>query len=406
MVKKKISLLQMQIKIIALAWRSLRSNKFRSFLTSLGIIIGAATIVLVIELGSGAGAKIEEQYSNMNVTTILVNAPSTDGQISKLDVTDIEKILASEYISQAIPQLTGKVQATGQGNSYQAGILGTSADFFKVANIEINKGRIFKVEEDEENVKVAVLGATVAEELYGSVDADVVGTQITIGKKQFEIIGVAKYKGGSIGPTSIDDSIMLPYSSSYRYVLGKNGKFNLNLEARSVEVIDAAMTDVGKILREAHGIRPGMTEDFRLRDMGVNVQAAKDSAQTMSFLLGSVGLIVLLVGGIGIMNVMHIIVKERTKEIGIRKAIGAKKYYIMLQFLLESIILSGVGAGVGLLLATGIFFALRAYGMDIIFVWWSYGMSAFFTIGIGVFFGYYPAVKASQLKPVDTLRYE
>ncbi len=396
----------MQIKIIALAWRSLRSNKFRSFLTSLGIIIGATTIVLVIELGSGAGAKIEEQYSNMNVTTILVNAPSTDGQISKLDVADIEKVLASEYISQAIPQLTGKVQATGQGNSYQAGILGTSADFFKVANIEINKGRIFKAEEDEENVKVAVLGATVAEELYGSVDADVVGTQITIGKKQFEIIGVAKYKGGSIGPTSIDDSIMLPYSSSYRYVLGKNGKFNLNLEARSVDVIDAAMTDVGKILREAHGIRPGMTEDFRLRDMGVNVQAAKDSAQTMSFLLGSVGLIVLLVGGIGIMNVMHIIVKERTKEIGIRKAIGAKKYYIMLQFLLESIILSGVGAGVGLLLATGIFFALRAYGMDIIFVWWSYGMSALFTVGIGVFFGYYPAVKASQLKPVDTLRYE
>jgi putative ABC transport system permease protein len=166
------------------------------------------------------------------------------------------------------------------------------------------------------------------------------------------------------------------------------------------------MEDAGAILRESHGIRPGMTEDFRLRDMGANVQAAQDSARTMSFLLGSVGFIVLLVGGIGIMNVMHIIVKERTKEIGIRKAIGAKKYYIMLQFLLESIILSGVGAVIGLTLATGIFFALEAYGMDIVFIWWSYVMSAFFTISIGVFFGYYPAVKASQLKPVDTLRYE
>lgn len=396
----------MQIKVVSLAWRSLNNNKFRSFLTSLGIIIGAATIVLVVELGSGAGAKIEEQYSNMSVTTILVNAPSTDGQQSKLDVSDIEKLLESENIAKAIPQLTGKVQATGDNNSYQSGILGTSADFFNIASVEMSRGRFFTQAEDEENVKVAVLGATVAEELYGTMDADVVGHQINIGKKQFEIIGVAKYKGGSIGPTSVDDSIMLPYSSSYRYVLGKNGKFNLSLDATSVEVIDLAMEDAGTILREAHGIRPGMTEDFRLRDMGANVQAAQDSARTMSFLLGSVGFIVLLVGGIGIMNVMHIIVKERTKEIGIRKAIGAKKYYIMLQFLLESIILSGFGALIGLILATGIFFALKAYGMDIIFIWWSYVMSAIFTIGIGVFFGYYPAVKASQLKPVDTLRYE
>jgi putative ABC transport system permease protein len=396
----------MQIKIISLAWRSLNNNKFRSFLTSLGIIIGAATIVLVIELGSGAGAKIEEQYSNMSVTTILVNAPSTEGQQSKLDVSDIEKLLKSEYISKAIPQLTGKVQATSDSNSYQAGILGTSADFSSIASIEMSRGKFFEQKDDDENVKVVVLGATVAEELYGTVDADVVGQKINIGKKQFEIIGVAKYKGGSIGPTSVDDSIMLPYSSAYRYVLGKNGKFNLSMDATNVDVIDLAMTDAGKILREAHNIRPGMTEDFRLRDMGVNVKAAQDSARTMSFLLGSVGLIVLLVGGIGIMNVMHIIVKERTKEIGIRKAIGAKKYYIMLQFLLESIILSGFGAVTGLILATGIFFAMKSYGLDIIFVWWSYAMSAFFTIGIGVFFGYYPAVKASQLKPVDTLRYE
>jgi putative ABC transport system permease protein len=405
-IKKKNSFLFMQIKIVALAWRNLNNNKFRSFLTSLGIIIGAATIVLVIELGGGASAKIEEQYSNMSVTTILVNAPSTEGQKSKLDISDIEKLSESEYIANVMPQLTGKVQATGGGNSYQAGILGTSANFFNIASVEMSRGKFFTQEDDDENVKVAVLGATVAEELYGVSDADVVGHQITIGKKQFEIIGVAKYKGGSIGPTSVDDSIILPYSSAYRYVLGKNGKFNLSLDAVSVEVIDLAMEDAGVILREAHGIRPGMTEDFRLRDMGANVQAAKDSARTMSFLLGSVGFIVLVVGGIGIMNVMHIIVKERTKEIGIRKAIGAKKYYIMLQFLLESIILSAVGAVIGLVLATGIFFVLKAYGMDIIFIWWSYIMSAFFTISIGVFFGYYPAVKASQLKPVDTLRYE
>lgn len=396
----------MQLKTIGLAWKSLWSNKSRSFLTSLGIIIGAATIVLVIEMGSGASAEIEAQYSNMSVTTILVNAPSTEGQLSKLDVSDIEKLVASEYIDKGVPQLTGKMETVGGGNSFQAGILGTFVAFSEIANMELSRGRFFTQEEEDEHLKVAVIGATVAEELFGDSAADVVGEQIVVGKKPFEIIGVAKYKGGSIGPTSVDDSIMMPYSSSYRYVLGKNGRLNLNLQATSVENIDLAMEEAGKILREAHGIRPGMTEDFRLRDMGVNVQAAKESARTMSLLLGSVGFIVLLVGGIGIMNVMHIIVKERTKEIGIRKAIGAKKFYIMFQFLAEAVILSSFGALIGLVLATGIFFILQSYDLNIIFVWWSYMISTIFTISIGVFFGYYPAVKASQLKPVDTLRYE
>jgi putative ABC transport system permease protein len=254
--------------------------------------------------------------------------------------------------------------------------------------------------------KVVVIGATVAEELYGDRNAKVVGEDIMVGKKQFEIVGVAAYKGGSIGPTSVDDSVMMPYSSAYRYALGKSGKFNLNVQAADVDVLDLAMEDAGNILRKEHNIRVGMTDDFRLRDMGANVQSAKDSARTMSLLLGSVGFIVLLVGGIGIMNVMHIIVKERTKEIGIRKAIGAKRIYILLQFLFEAIILSAFGAIVGIIIATGLFYILAGYGLDIVFVWWSYVLSIFFTVAIGVFFGYYPALNASRLKPIDTLRYE
>ncbi|MDP1884345.1 MAG: ABC transporter permease [Candidatus Moranbacteria bacterium] len=404
--KKRNGFWYKQLRIAGLAWRSLRNNKFRSFLTSLGIIIGAATIILVIGLGKGAGEKIEAQYSNMSVTTILINAPSTEGQPSKLDITDIGKLMESEHILKAVPQLTGRVEVSGGENSFQAGVLGTSMDFFSMANMEMHKGRMFTQAEEDNHEKVVIIGATVAEELYGSRESDVVGEQIVIGKKPFEIIGVARYKGGSIGPVTVDDSVIMPYDSSYRYVLGKNGRFNINLEARDVDSIEVAMEDAGKILRESHNIGSGMMEDFRLRDMGANVQAAKDSARTMSFLLGSVGFIVLLVGGIGIMNIMHIIVKERTKEIGIRKAIGAKKYHILLQFLLEAVILSFFGAAVGLILATVIFFILKNYGLDIVLVWWSYGVSLVFTVGIGVFFGYYPAVKASQLKPVDTLRYE
>ena len=402
----KNNLMYIQIGTLKLAWRSLTKNKARSLLTSLGVIIGAATIVLVIEMGSGASAQIEEQYSNMSVTTILINAPSADGKKSKLDVEDAGELKKSENISLAVPQLTGKVQVSGGDNSYQTGILGSFPEFVEIVNLEMNQGRFFNQEEEEDHLKVAVLGATVIEELYGAQDAEVIGETIVIGKKQFEIIGIAEYKGGSIGPLSVDDSIILPYSSSYRYVLGKSGKFNLNIQATNVDVIDLAMEDAGVILRESHGLKAGMVDDFRLRDMGANVQSAKDSAKTMTLLLGSVGFIVLLVGGIGIMNVMHIIVKERTKEIGIRKAIGAQKSHIMLQFLLESIILSVFGAVIGLIMATVIFYILKAYGLDIVFVWWGYGLSMLFTVSIGVFFGYYPAMQASQLKPVDTLRYE
>ena len=394
------------LKTISIAWKSLRKNKVRSLLTSLGIIIGAATIVLVIEMGAGAGAKIEEQYSNMSVTTILVNAPSTEGAVSKLGIDDIEKIKESQAIKTVVPQLSGRVQSESGGNSYQANVLGSSTDVQALANIELARGKFFSVDYQEKHTKVAVLGATVAEELFGNTNPDVIGKEINIGKKQFEIIGIAKYKGGSIGPITIDDSIIMPYESAYRYVLGKKGRFNLNLEAASVEDVSLAVEEAGRILRASHNLPVGAPEDFRIRDMGTNVQSAKDSARTMSLLLGSVGFIVLLVGGIGIMNVMSIIVKERTKEIGIRKAIGAKKEYILFHFLTEAVIISVLGSFAGAVLATGIFFFLDNYGLDIIFVWWSYLISFAFTICIGIFFGYYPALKAAKFKPVDTLRYE
>lgn len=373
----------------------------------MGIIIGAATIVLVIEMGMGAKADIEKQYSNMSVTTILVNAPSTsDGQPSRLGIDDVAAIRESQYVKYAIEQLSGNVQVEADGNTYQAGILGSTVRLAELVNLELVHGRFYSEEEVEEHAKVAVLGATVAEELFGKADVNVVGKTINIGRKQFEIIGVAKYKGGSVGPVSVDGSIMMPYESAYRYALGINGRFNLNLEANNVDQVELAVEDISAILRKTHNLRPGMPDDFRVRDMGTNVQAAKNSAQTMVLLLGSIGTVVLLVGGIGIMNVMSIVVKERTKEIGIRKAIGAKRNFILFHFLLEAIILSIFGALFGLILASMLFYIFVHYGMNLVFVWWSYLLSALFTIAIGVFFGYYPAIKAAGLKPVDTMRYE
>ena len=394
------------IKLLKLSWRALNANKMRSFLTTLGIVIGSATIIIVVALGEGAKADIEAQYSNMSVTTILINGPSTEGGKSKLSPEDATLISSLPTIEEAVPMLSGKTQMSTTETSGSFSVLGTYPEFENVANLGLVSGRFFTQDEEDEHEKVAVIGAIVAEELFGSQTADIVGESFNVGKKEFEIIGVAQYKGGTFGPITIDDSIFTPYSTSYRYILGKDGKFSINAQATDVDILPEAMDDIAGALRESHNIRVGVTDDFRLRDMGATVSSAQNSSRTMAFLLGSVGVIVLLVGGIGIMNIMFVTVTERTREIGIRKAIGAKDFHIMLQFLFEALILTLVGFITGAILAVVAHVLLNQAGFSSILVWWAYPLSFVVTVGIGVFFGYYPAKKASSLKPIDALRYE
>ncbi len=399
--------LSMLPKLFSLSWRALMSNVLRSFLTTLGIIIGSLTIIVVIALGEGAKKNIEQQYSSMSVTTILINAPSTvEGSTSKLSIKDVEVIRNLPSVSTAVPQLSGRVQMQYEGTTSNLSVLGTTPDIQTLASLVLLKGRFFTQEEEETHEKVAVIGATVAEELFGSRTADVVGKTITVGKKQFEVIGLLAYKGGSVGPTTIDDSIFTPYSSAYRYILGVNGRFNMNTQAKSVDLISQAVEEITSALRENHNLKPGMNDDFRVRDMGTTVSAAVNTSRTMSILLGSVGIAVLLVGGIGILNIMYVTVTERTKEIGIRKAIGAQPEYILFQFLCEAFILSGVGYVLGSLLTVIIYVLLSQFEIPYVIVWWSYLLSFFTTLGIGLFFGWYPAQRASALNPIESLRYE
>ncbi|MBF0206759.1 MAG: ABC transporter permease [Oligoflexia bacterium] len=394
------------IKLLRLSISALLSNPFRTVLTMLGIIIGSLTIIVVVALGEGAKQDIEQQYSSMSVTTILVNAPSTvEGARSKLSYDDINELKTIDSLQTVIPQLSGKVQMQFEGNSSNLSVLGTTSEVQELASLKLVSGNFWDDNIDSRS-KVAVIGAIVAEELFGSRNADVVGKTIVVGKKEFVVIGLLEYKGGSVGPTTIDDSIFVPYDSAYRYILGVNGRFNINAQAKDVSRIGEAVDQIAVVLRESHNLKVGMNDDFRVRDMGSTVSSAVNSSRTMGILLASVGVIVLVVGGIGIMNIMYVTVTERTKEIGIRKAIGAKEEHILLQFIFEAFLMSFVGFLIGALLSFGVFFLFGQFNVASVMVWWSYLLSFMVTIGIGLFFGYYPAKKASALNPIDALRYE
>jgi putative ABC transport system permease protein len=208
-------------KLFRLSWKSLQANAFRSFLTTLGIMIGTTTSIIVVALGEGAKKDIEAQYSNMSVTTILVNAPSTGGTPSKLSIDDIPPVRSISTVADAVPMLTGKVNVSTSENVTNFTVVGTYPEFARVANLTFADGSFFTQDDEDNHNKVAILGATVAEELYGTRTPKIIGDTVTLGKKEFEIIGVAEYKGGAFGPVTIDESVFTPYSSSYRYVLAK-----------------------------------------------------------------------------------------------------------------------------------------------------------------------------------------
>ncbi len=394
------------LKLTTRALTSLRKSALRSFLTLLGVFIGSATIILVIEIGKGAQADIEKQYSNMSVNTILINAPSAEGGISSLGISDIQGLKEIPEIKDIAPQLTGRLPITYIETTVPLNIFGTTSNTENLVNLKMREGRFFSDEDSEKKNKVVVLGYTSAQELFGDDFGNIVGEKITINRKQYEVIGVAEYKGGSFGPVTIDDSIFVPYDVANRYILGDSGRFNINVIVTDFKDLPLAQEKIAEKLRELHNIKGNKPEDFRIRDMGSLVNSAQSSARTMSVLLWTVGTIVLIVGGIGIMNVMYTSVLERTKEVGIYKALGAKESHILFMFLIEALILSVLGFVVGSLTSTILYLLVSKTGFSIIFTPYAYVLSFLFTIIIGLAFGYYPAKKAAQLNVVDALRYE
>jgi putative ABC transport system permease protein len=402
-----------------IALRALKVNRLRSALTMLGIIIGVAAVIAMVGVGAGATRRIQEQIQSIGSNLIIVLPGSISangvrlgsGAVATLTQDDA-KAIAAECASVALtaPSVRGGVQVVNGPNNWATSAQGVTPDYMTLRDYSMMFGQFFTVQDVDSAAKVAVLGETVARNLFG--DSDPTGQVVIIKNVPFIVAGVLIPKGQSPTGQDQDDVILLPISTATQKVLGAN-KANakavgtIMVQATRPQAIDQAIQEVGALLRERHRILPGLDDDFTIRNLTEVFEAQETSAQVMSILLGAIASVSLIVGGIGIMNIMLVSVTERTREIGLRQAVGAKTRDILLQFLVEAVTLSVLGGIIGI--AAG----LTASALISHFAQWSTEVSplsilmAFVFSGlVGVFFGYYPARKASFLNPIEALRYE
>ena len=403
--------------IIKISFRALRVNKMRSALTSLGIIIGVAAVIIMLAIGSGASKQISDQISSMgsNLLIILSGATSSggvrmgSGTMPTLTFQDAEAIKQeSQSVSNVAPILSEVGQVVFGNQNWSTQITGTTPDMLVVRDWNLSAGRMFSLEDIKNATKVCVIGQTVALNLFG--DLDPIGRTIRIKGVPFLIIGFLESKGQSARGQDQDDTIMIPVTTAQKKLFGSQfpGMVRMIMvKAKDSEALYAAEKEVASILRERHRIGINQEDDFSVRNLTETMQMAQQSSNVMAFLLGAIASVSLLVGGIGVMNIMLVSVTERTKEIGIRMAIGAKTWDIRLQFLIEALILSMAGGIAGIIIGiVGANLLASAAGWPIEISPVSIILSFGFSVLVGIFFGFYPAYKASLLSPIDALRYE
>jgi putative ABC transport system permease protein len=403
---------------LRVAMRAILRNKLRSFLTTLGIIIGVGAVIAMVAIGAGAKEQVEEAFAAMG-TNLLIILPGSStssgarggfGSMPTLTKDDVEAIRTQvATVKRAAPALRSSQSLVVDVANWTTGVTGTTPDYFQIRNWPMRSGVSLSDQDIEGGTKVMVLGQTVADKLFGP-NSDPIGLTVRVGSTPFSVIGVAAEKGQSSSGQDYDDAAFIPMSTYEHKIQGSLNSYlqgTIYVEAVSSGDVDRAEKDITALLRDRHHLSARDDDDFSIRNMSEIAGARQQGTETMTMLLASVAAVSLLVGGIGIMNIMLVSVTERTREIGLRMALGAKPFDVLTQFLIEALVLSlaggALGIGVGLGIAQGL---ARRFGWPMLVQPDVIVLSVLFSASVGIVFGLYPARKASELDPIDALRYE
>ena len=408
------------LELLLTCFRNIFRNRMRSLLTSLGIIIGVGSVIIMVAVGEGAQRSIEERIAAMGTNLIQImprrmmmrTAPGqTAGSLprpNRLTKADERKIRGESSYARAVSGISQRSQSVAAGDvSWSTSVMGVEPEYLSIRDWNVAEGFFFDDADVEARNRVAVLGATAAAQLFDGLEAaDIVGRRIRIGSNQFTVTGVLDKKGAGGGGNDQDDLVMVPLDTALTRLTNSRNLNSIAVSVADKSYMEAAQRETELILREAHSLGPEETADFEIFNMADMIDMASETSRSLTTLLAAIAGVSLIVGGIGIMNIMLVSVTERTREIGVRMAVGARKRDILLQFLCEAIILSLMGGCIGITLAFITCRVLAATGIPTSVNPLIVAAAAAFAALVGIAFGYYPARKAASLYPIDALRYE
>ncbi|MDF2569127.1 MAG: macB 1 [Sporomusa sp.] len=399
---------------VKIALDALISNKMRSILTMLGIIIGVGAVIAMVSIGMGVRDKVSSSIASLGSNLIIVTpgAASSSGVRQAAGTNTTLTLKDAQAMAREIPGIGAVAPSVGKqyqlvaGNmNWTSSVQGTTPEYLDVRNLSVQSGSFITNEDVETRNRVAVIGSTVASNLFDNMNP--VGQSVRIGNAPFIIIGVLESKGQSAGGQDQDDTVIIPLTTAQERMMGITYVQTISVQAANAEVVNDVQDGVTSLLRSRHGITGDKADDFSVRNLASVMATAQETTGTITMLLGSIAAISLLVGGIGIMNIMLVSVTERTREIGIRKALGARYANILMQFLIEAVVIGVIGGAIGIAVGVGGSYVISSFaGWKTVITPMPILVSFGFSVGIGLFFGLYPARKAALLNPIDALRYE